>query len=178
MVTSARYNSSWRPSQQKCLIVPERATVDLFGTVSGPSGRVARSANGSLTNRGLREDGRPKTPLLTGPEPALRAWHGRCLDGMDEVCDALERPARRKSTLPLSSSLGSPESTCQPVWPRSRSLRLLSVRTYCVDVLGQPRRAGARSGVDSVTHYQQRTPSRSAVGNPHPDPTGTVGCLF
>jgi len=144
----------------------------------GPSGRVVRSARAHLQVGALRDDGRPKTPLLTGPEPALRAWYGHCPDDLDEHCDALERPARRKSRLALSSSAGRPEDTCQPVCPRSRSLSPLSVRVHCVGARGQPQRLRTRSGVDPVTHYQQRNSYRTAAGNPHPDPTGMLGYLF
>ena len=111
-----------------------KATVHLFGPSGASAGRVARSAGGSLSTSARDTRGRPKTPLLTGPERGLRAGHGGCHDDMDEPCDALERPARRKSSLALSSSSGWPDNTCHSVWRRASSLRLPSVWFFSIRV--------------------------------------------
>ena len=175
---SPSYSSSGPPSQLTGPIVPDTARIYLLGTVRGPSGRVARSA-GHLDRFGSRHcRGRPKTPLLTGPEPGLRAWHGDCSDDMDEPCDAPGRPARRKSSLLLSSSSGRCASVSHPVWCRRSNLRPLSVRITCVGCHQHLRHAGAQPGVDSVTLYQPRAPSWLRRGNHHPDSTGTVSSHF
>ena len=155
-----------------------KATVHLFGPSGASAGRVARSAGGSLSTSARDTRGRPKTPLLTGPERGLRAWHGGCHNDMNEPCDALERPARRKSSLALSSSSGWPDNTCHPVWRRASSLRLPSVWFFSIRYRKHLRHADAPPGVDSVTDHQPCGPSWYRRGNHHPDPTGQLGSIF